>query len=116
MTKEELKKEAEEYRKGRKDLNYFSEPYKQKIERAYLAGAKPREKRIAELEEKNIELLGKLAFTENALNNAKAQIEKIKCCGNCARLCECSIKGFEECKNYDKWELRENDRQNKKSS
>lgn len=34
-----FKKEAEEYRKGRKDLNYFSEPYKQKIERAFSAGA-----------------------------------------------------------------------------
>ena len=37
----------------------------------------------AELEEKNIELLGKLTFTENALNNAKAQIEKMKCPQNC---------------------------------
>lgn len=34
------------------------------------------------------------------------QIEKMKCCGNCACLCECGIKGFNKCKNYNKWELR----------
>ena len=37
----------------------------------------------------------------------EAQIEKMKCCGNCANLCECGICGYEECKKYDKWELKE---------
>lgn len=37
----------------------------------------------------------------------EAQIEKMKCCGNCACLCECGIKGFDKCKNYNKWELKE---------
>lgn len=73
------------------------------------------ENKIAELEEKNIELLGKLAFTENALNNAKAQIEKFKICGNCKSYnmnylpYYCNKKNepkhcFEKC---DKWELKE---------
>ena len=54
MTREELEKEADEY-VTRTNNNDFT------IE-AYLAGAEPREKYIAEL---------------------KAQIEKMKCCGNC---------------------------------
>ena len=64
MTKEELEKEAcEGYIKrirqvGVKD-NYRNQTYND----GYLDGAEPREKRIAELE---------------------AQIEKMKCCENCA--------------------------------
>lgn len=42
----------------------------------------------------------------NEIAELEAQIEKMKCCGNCARLCECGIKGL-ECKNYDKWEIKE---------
>lgn len=52
MTEVKLKQEAEEYRLSKADCQYFSEPYKEKIERAYVAGAEPREKRIAELEAK----------------------------------------------------------------
>lgn len=64
----------------------------------------------AELEEKNIELLGKLAFTENALNNAKAQIEHMENCKNCANYmisgkCPAFFRtGL--CKN---WEIKENE-------
>ena len=36
------------------------------------------EKENAELEAQNVELIGKVAFLENDLNNAKAQIEKMK--------------------------------------
>lgn len=59
MTKEELEKEAEEYafahwadtdEKG----DYFADDVL--IKQAYLAGAEPREKRIAELEKENAEL------------------------------------------------------------
>lgn len=39
----------------------------------------------------------------------KKQIEKMKCCGNCANLCGCGLRGYEECKNFDKWEMKEND-------
>ena len=69
----------------------------------------PREKRITELEainkkisdechklvdsfeikqNENVELIRKVAFLENDLNNAKAQIEKMKCCENCADFVE----------------------------
>lgn len=44
MSKEELKKEAEQY------SFYQIEQQLKKIQKAYLAGAEPREKRIAELE------------------------------------------------------------------
>lgn len=59
MTKDELKKEATEYALewgDKTDGTYAC------CRDGYLAGAEPREKRIAELE---------------------AQIEKMKCCGNC---------------------------------
>lgn len=36
----ELEKKAKVYRESRKDLQYFSEPYKKKIEKAYVDGAK----------------------------------------------------------------------------
>lgn len=36
-----------------------------------------------EKEDKAQKILGELAFTENALNNAKAQIEKMRNCANC---------------------------------
>lgn len=67
MTKEELKKEAEENSfRYTLDKPWACEVERKQImahfEKAYLAGAEPREKRIEELE---------------------AQIEKMECCGNC---------------------------------
>ncbi len=66
MTKEELEKEAEEWVISNTEIyddkigiECEKEP---QVKEAYLASAEPREKRIAELE---------------------AQIEKMKCCGNC---------------------------------
>lgn len=70
MTKEELEKEAEEYR-----LNLITKlrPKLQEgcnckelvdIEKAYLAGAEPREKRIAVLEKENAGLQEKLESSE----------------------------------------------------
>ena len=81
MNKEELEKEADEY-VTRTNNNDFT------IE-AYLAGAEPREKQIAELE---------------------AQIDKMKCCHNCKN---CAYAGFEiicrtyDCVNQSKWEIKE---------
>ena len=62
MTKEELEKEATEYvqKLGAKD--FIAKPKEIVAYFGYLAGAEPREKRIAELE---------------------AQIEKMKSCVNC---------------------------------
>ena len=53
MTKEELKKESEEYAKNNayKYANDFIT-----CQESYLAGAEPREKRISELEKENAEL------------------------------------------------------------
>ena len=105
MTKEELKQEAEEYVCKRNPLvtkEWFIDAFKkydkgEKVKylkdceiaeyEAYLAGAEPREKRIAELE---------------------AQIEKTKRCEICEHsgtyLPVCYSK--EPCKNKDKFELR----------
>ena len=49
MTDKELEKKAEEYQTGRKDLNYFSEPYKDKIRKAYIAGAKENQLSVEEM-------------------------------------------------------------------
>ena len=77
MTKEELKKEAIQYA-----VDYptsYGKGYKHKDLRiAYLAGAEPREKRIAELE---------------------AQIVKMQCCENCAFFKD---KTYEICHNIKK--------------
>lgn len=102
MIKEELEKEAEEYLKKKNYTNgyigYFASGY---CERAYIDGAEPREKRIAELE---------------------IQIEKMKCCSNCrhyqylndARDYTCVKDGKRNGKDYrscrllyklEKWEL-----------
>ena len=58
---------------GRESAYGIIQAYQQGAEfgynRAYITGAEPREKRIAELEKENAEL--------------KEQIEKMKCCENC---------------------------------
>lgn len=86
MTKEELKKEAEEYALNQWEGNL---PWSV-IQKSYYDGALPREKRIAELE---------------------AQIEKMKNCFNCAKgdwnnRVKCIKSG---CVNKDKWEIKEYD-------
>ena len=95
MTDEELKKKAEEYQTGRKDLNYFSEPYKDKIRKAYIAGAK-------EMQKENEQL--------------KQLLEKLKHCDSCKHSCYLSQSSYALiCKfsNYfcgkacDKWKLKE---------
>jgi chromosome segregation ATPase len=95
----------------------------------------PREKRIAELEttnkkisdechklvdslekkqNENVELIGKVAFLENDLNNAKARNEKLKCCQNCMHyrhytkdVTECAMDFItaQNCRHngFDKW-------------
>lgn len=106
MTKEELKQEAEESFEQYKvtDEDYVVSPYSDDMgekmlmfnyeyeaeetylrlyTQGYLAGAEPREKRIADLE---------------------AQIEKMKCCFNCSRFDTCSL--HRPCRNYNEWKLR----------
>ena len=99
MTKEALKQKAEEYALEKCKECYMCNSeengerlYCAKFEsrkEGYIAGAEPREKRISELE---------------------AQIEKMKCCGNCAKnghICVAEEMQGKLCgKNKDKWELR----------
>ena len=84
MTKEELKKEAEEWL-----CNNLHSASEEDFIKAMVDIAEPREKRIAELE---------------------AQVEKMKCCGNCAKrghICVAEEMQGNLCgKNKDKWELR----------
>ena len=117
MTKEELKKEAEEYRKNLKEELLNDDEFERlsmfdpNVEQAYLAGAEPREKRIAELERnvayyaeraKYAELDGRdyvLKYKDlgkrclqlqkdkgnltDKVRELEQQIEKMKCCENC---------------------------------
>ena len=156
---EELKKEAEEYA----DKHAFRVPYDgsnkfyddvdfKASKDGYLAGAEPREKRIADLEKENARLkeinthtLSRLnldngeliieneklkkenaelkddnkackfamAMSEKAekakdkkIEELEAQIEKMKCCGNCNKMF-CGPEDKKECGyNYKYWELR----------
>lgn len=98
-----FEKEAEEYvRKIQHDVINWggTEPEERfyneiKFKQAYLAGAEPREKRIAEIE---------------------AQIEKMKCCENCADYdgqdCDADNENYCRCFTGDKnndcyWRLKE---------
>jgi hypothetical protein len=83
MTKEELKQEAEVYSYKLYHSKAWN-PGEDMLVKAYLAGAEPREKRIAELEQ---------------------QIEKMKCCFNCKH----SRTEYEHCKTdkSEKWEIKE---------
>lgn len=63
--------------------------------------------KIAELEDKLANADYQLEGRDNEISKLTQQIEKMRCCGNCSRLCECGIRGYEECKNHDKWELKE---------
>ena len=92
MTKKELKREAEEWISKNwtpydfydTECNVYNDDIREDLIETYLAGAEPREKRIAELE---------------------AQIEKMKCCVNCKH----SRTEYEHCKTdkHEKWEIKE---------
>ena len=85
MTDEELEKEAEEWIKDHSGLigSYMFVKYDyESMQKAYLASAEPREKRIAELEM----TVGTLRTFSNeqatCIERLEAQIEKMKCCIN----------------------------------
>ena len=113
MTKEELEKEANKYadENATPDLNYsFRVDIFEASKEGYLAGAEPREKRIADLEDKLANADYQLEGRDNEIRELKAQIEKMKCCGNCAKnghICVAEEMQGKLCgKNKDKWELR----------
>ena len=120
MTKEELEKEAEEYAdtkvKDRKGYNARWEL----VRNAYIAGAEPREKRIEHLSKEVDDLENMKATLESKIAELEAQIEKMKCCGNCkywqfqndAEYYTCMKDGkrngmyYRSCEfNLEKWEL-----------
>ena len=86
MTKEELEKEAEKYFKS--ICEDYNEEYERTgkrhyfvgfdIKNGYLAGAEPREKRIAELEEKLANADYQLEGRDLEISELEAQIEKMK--------------------------------------
>ena len=88
MNKEELEKEAEEYALDTYEMCSYSDlPYasdRRAREQAYIAGAEPREKRIADLEAeneqiKNSDTLCKLIGEQKRkISDLEAQIEKMK--------------------------------------
>ena len=100
MTKEELEKEAEEYTKNllkklgiKEDMLLENQPKYlrqesinfvaldvENVTEAYLVGAKPREKRIKHLEDSLLDVTEK---SVKKIADLEAQIEKMKCCGNC---------------------------------
>lgn len=88
----ELEKEADEYAKKDCPDNFLCT--RSIAKRGYLAGAKPRDKRIAELE---------------------AQIEKMKCCKNCKFRDEYNDEDYERCisccPENDNWEFGPNSRE-----
>lgn len=108
---EELKQEAEESAK-----KFFGKPTDlvdldnlRIFKNGYLAGAEPREKRNEELEM----TVGALRTFSNeqatCIERLEAQIEKMKCCENCAwwyRLPNGQKDCAEKCENLDNWSLR----------
>ena len=106
MTKEELKQEAEKSLDKR--LGTYAYIRKQDCYTNYVDGyidsAEPREKRIAELEEKLANADYQLEGRDLEIKELKEQIEKMKCCFNCKH----SRTEYEHCKTYkhEKWEMK----------
>lgn len=125
MTKEELAKESYLYAKNSKDVQDFECGFDIAF-KSYIAGAEPREKRIAELEAQNLqllkewrvmdkakqkaelkvaELMGDVSTLEQDYKRLEAQIEQMKCCSNCKH----SRTEYEHCRTnkHEKWEIKE---------
>ena len=122
MTKEELRKEFEKYLKDSSDYYDPREPLtERKLLQMWLDCAEPREKYIAELTEQNTSLLTSVENLNKSVQELEAQIEKMKCCENCKYNsywgdelhCNYGLKEalqedkLVECKNMDKWEIKE---------
>ena len=105
MTKEELKQEAEEWL-----CNNLHSASEEDFIKAMVDIAEPREKQIERLSKEIDDLENMKATFESRIAKLEAQIEKMKCCYNCANdtLEPPEVIGngiCEHCKNHDKWEL-----------
>ena len=120
MTKEELEKEAEEWINKWELCNKCDHKVQciednaicpQVVERAYLASAEPRERQITGLSKHILELQKDKGNLIDRVRELEQQIERMKCCGNCAKnghICVAEEMQGELCgKNKDKWEIKE---------
>ena len=116
MAKEELKKEFEKYLKDSSDYYDPREPLtERKLLQLWLDCAEPRDKRIAELEAQIEGKETEFQYFSNSykikITNLKAQIEKMKCCGNCVHCYEGAYHNGYKCKDHaresvcDNWEM-----------
>ena len=109
MTREELEKEAI---KCMHEIKYWLRvPIKKETEKdgisEILKLTEPREKRIAELEDKLANANYQLEGRDNEIRELEAQIERMKCCQNCNNTWNGYHLGVcNDCKNHNKWELR----------
>ena len=101
MTREEIRQEAEER------VNRYTPYHTGSFIQGYMAGAEPREKQIAELEEENNKLLDVINNQDVKIADLEKQIEKMKCCEICAYgsndfgVCYSN----KPCKNKNQWKL-----------
>ena len=111
MTKEELEKEAEEFTDSKKSFWRQGRTCIDSVKQAYLASAEPREKRIAELEDKLANADYQLEGRDLEIKELKEQIEKMKSCANCKHQCSFLFQDEIDCADngLPKWEIKEND-------
>ena len=98
MTKAELEKEAEEYA-DRHAIIHTKDVYIE-IQEAYLEGAEPREKQIAELGERCLQLQKDKGNLTDRVRELEAQIEKMKVCSNCKHFN--NLDDLEYCQNCER--------------
>lgn len=104
MTKEELKNEAKSYAKRK--FNEEEQAYLHDvIAQAYYDGAKPREKQITIDAERIVTLQKTNGSLTDKVNAIEAQIEKMKCCGNCEN--RYGQEKCADCHNYSKWKFKQ---------
>ena len=113
MTKEELEKEAKT-ECFMLTVNTIGIDQRD-VELAYVMGAEPREKRIAELEEKLANADYQLEGRDLEIKELKAQIEKMRCCYNCSKWNDGQCADIPDsgycCADFvcEDWEIKEND-------
>ena len=74
MTKDEIKREAEEFADSKRSFWRQGKACIESVIQAYIAGAEPREKRIAELEKENAELKNRDCWKSCEYANPKAEL------------------------------------------
>ena len=73
MTKEELKKESQQY-----TITHTTPSLYRVVDQAYLAGAEPREQRIEELEQENKVIYQRMTMLDETLEDKNKRIEELE--------------------------------------